>query len=80
MRSAEASESLNRPANDPRKSSATKRISNGRDIHAVGHAVPGGSSNLSEYVGTVVDALCARPIRGLLPCVGRCSNLPDFLE
>src|SRR5215467_8355233 len=55
MRSAEASESLNRPGNDPRTSSATKRISNGRDIHAVGHAVPDGSSNLSEYVGTVID-------------------------
>jgi formate hydrogenlyase transcriptional activator len=46
---------LNRPENDPRKSSATKRISNGRDIHAVGHAVLDGSSNLAEYVGTVID-------------------------
>ena len=46
---------MNRPGNDPRKSSATKRISNGRDIHAVGHAVLDGSRNLAEYVGTVID-------------------------
>jgi hypothetical protein len=46
---------VNRPGNDPKKSSAIKRISNGRDIHAVGHAVLDGSSNLAEYVGTVID-------------------------